>query len=245
MKTSHLAAVSAALVSLCALVPMRSLAQSSSPSVPVGSLTAFPTVVRTGTKPTLTWTITYPSVVVDYITVTPPSTLTPKQNLYCDIRILGQGVTTSSNNGSSFTYVPTEAQVKYDNGSYGRIFYGINTAVNPNTIVYTKQTLSGKKLRFGGRYYYNNAWSTLYTSESGTQNVRTLVSGDTPPSVLPAYNAPSLESFLRPYLNSAGKVSIGPMDVIVFMELTHADSQMSDSGYDLQDMVILVTFRTS
>lgn len=243
MKTSHLAAVSAALACICALVPMRSSAQTS-PSVPVGSLTAFPTVVRTGTKPTLTWSINYPSVVVDYVTVTPPATLTPKQNLYCDIRILGQGVTASSNN-STFTYVPTEAQVKYDTGSYGRIFYGINTAVNPNTIVYTRQTLSGKKLKFGGRYFYNNSWSTLYTSDSGTQNVRTLVNGSTPPSVLPAYNAPSLESFLRPYLNSAGKIQIGPMDVIIFMELTHTDSQMSDPGYDLQDMVILVTFRTS
>lgn len=244
MKTSHLAAVSAAIACICTLVPMRSLAQSSSPSVPVGSLTAFPTVVQTGTKPTLTWTITYPSVVVDYITVTPPSTLTAKQNLYVDIRILGQGVTSSSNN-STFTYVPTEAQVKYDTGSYGRIFYGTNTSVNPNTIVYTRQVLSGKKLRFGGRYYYNNAWSTLYTSESGTQNVRTLVSGQTPPSVLPAYNAPSLESFLKPYLDATGKVRIGPMDVIVFMELTHTDSQITDPGYDLQDMVILVTFRTS
>lgn len=244
MKTSHLAAVSAALACICALAPMRSSAQTS-PSVPVGSLTAFPTVVRTGTKPTLTWGITYPSVVVDYVTVTPPATLTPKQNLFCDIRILGQGVTSTSNNGATFTYVPTEAQVRYDTGSYTRIFYGTNTAVNPNTIVWTRQTLNGKRVRFGGRYYFNNSWSTLYTSDSGTQNVRTLVSGQTPPAVLPAYNAPSLESFLRPYLNSSGKVQIGPMDVIVFMELTHTDSQNTDPGYDLQDMVILVTFRTS
>jgi hypothetical protein len=33
------------------------------------------------------------------------------------------------------------------------------------------------------------------------------------------------------------------MDVIVFMELTHHDSQASDWGYDLQDMVLLVTFK--
>lgn len=32
------------------------------------------------------------------------------------------------------------------------------------------------------------------------------------------------------------------MDVIVFMELTHKDNQMNNSGYDLQDMVLLVTF---
>jgi hypothetical protein len=31
------------------------------------------------------------------------------------------------------------------------------------------------------------------------------------------------------------------MDVIVFMELTHTNT--NDSGYDLQDMVLLVTFK--
>ncbi len=31
------------------------------------------------------------------------------------------------------------------------------------------------------------------------------------------------------------------MDVIVFMELTHYNE--SDAGYDLQDMVLLVTFK--
>jgi hypothetical protein len=28
------------------------------------------------------------------------------------------------------------------------------------------------------------------------------------------------------------------------MELTHTDSQRNDQGYDLQDMVLLATFRT-
>lgn len=73
--------------------------------------------------------------------------------------------------------------------------------------------------------------------------MRFLVNGDTPPSNVPQYNAPSLESFLRPYLDTTGKVKIGPMDVIVFMELTHSSSQKSDPGYDLQDLVLLVTFR--
>jgi hypothetical protein len=72
--------------------------------------------------------------------------------------------------------------------------------------------------------------------------VRTLVNGATPPSNVPDYNAPSLESFLKPYLDASKKVKIGPMDVIVFMELTHSASQKSDIGYDLQDCVFLLTF---
>jgi hypothetical protein len=245
MKTSLRAAATALLISSAALVPTRLVAQGTIPSVPVGTLSTSATVVRAGTKPTLTWNITYPSVVKDYVTVTPPSTVTPKQTLFVDIRVLGAGVTSAQSGSSSFTYVPTEAQVKYDNSSYGRVFYGTNNDVNPNRVVYTRQVQAGKSLRFGGRYFFNNAWGPTYTTDTGTQNVRTLVSGDTPPSNLPGYNAPSLESFLKPYLDASGKVKIGPMDVIVYMELTHTDSQRTDPGYDLQDMVLLVTFRTN
>lgn len=102
------------------------------------------------------------------------------------------------------------------------------------------------RLHFGGQYNTDNRsssnnWSTWYSTANTTTNVRTLVSGDTCPSNIPDYNAPSLESFLRPYLDSSRKVRIGPMDVIVFMELTHTDQ--SNIGYDLQDLVFLVTFR--
>lgn len=218
--------------------------QATFPAMPSGWLTAYPTVVKTGTKPTLTWGINYPSVVEDYITITPPSTITADEELDCEIRILGAGVTVASSNSSSFSFVPTEAQVSYDGGTYQQIFYGTNLQVNPNQVVYSKTISKNKKLRFGGRYRYNNQWGPYFNSSSGTQNVRTLVNGSTPPSNVPDYNAPSLESFLKPYLNASGKVNIGPMDAIVFMELTHTDSQMSNAGYDLQDMVILVTFKS-
>jgi len=243
MKTSHLAAVSAALTTICALMPARSLA-TSSPSVPVGTLTAVPTVVQTGTKPTLTWTINYPSVVANYITITPPATLTPTQNLLCDIRMLGLGVTSQGSNGS-ITYYRTRGQWKYNNSStWADIYDGsqTDTIVQQQGLVKTGISINtSKPLYFAGQYY-NSGWSTLYTSTDGIGNVKTLVNGDTPPPYLPAYNAPSLETFLKPYLDSTGKVSIGPMDVIIFMELTHTNQ--SDPGYDFQDLVMLLTFRT-
>jgi hypothetical protein len=255
MKTSPWAAASAAVLALCALVPASALAQGNGngngngnqatvPLMPSGWLTAFPTIVQTGTKPTLTWGINYPSIVEDYIDIEGPSTIKTTEVLDCEIRILGAGVTVTSNN-NGFSFVPTEAQVSYDGGSYTRIFYGTNLNVNPNTVVWTRTNIpKNKRLRFGGRYYHNNKWGPYFNSQSGTQNVRSLVSGQVPPSNVPPYGAPSLESFLKPYLDSSGKVKIGPMDVIVFMELTHTDSQMSNSGYDLQDMVLLVTFKS-
>lgn len=250
MKTSQLAATSAAVIAMCPLVSTRALAVPGNgngntfPAMPSGWLTAFPTIVQTGTKPTLTWGINYPSVVEDYITITQPSTITTDEELDCEIRVLGAGVTVSSSSSNSFSFVPTEALVSYDGGSYTRIFYGTNPSVNPNTVVYTKTIPKNKKLRFGGRYYYSNHWGPYFNSQSGTQNIRTLINGETPPTTYPLYQAPTLESFLKPYLDGQGKVRIGPMDVIVFMELTHTDSQKSDQGYDLQDMVLLVTFKS-
>lgn len=179
----------------------------------------------------------------DYVTITPPATVTPKQKLYCDIRVLGAGVTVSTTGSNSYSFVPTRASLSYNGGSYREIFYGTNNQVNPSRVVSTMQVDANRPLRFGGRYYYNGQWGTEYTSSSGGDNVRTLVNGDVPPSNVPQYNAPSLESFLRPYLDPTGRVKIGPMDVIVFMELTHASNQKSDPGYDLQDLVLLVTFR--
>jgi hypothetical protein len=252
MKTSQFAAVSAAVIAVSTLVSTRSIAQTASPSIPVGSLVAFPTVVQTGTKPTLTWGITYPAQVQDVITIVPTtpnistsstsSTITPKVNLIADIRILGAGVTTQNSNGT-INYIRTMGQVRYNGSStWTTIFDGKNTdtIVQQQGIIKTINVNANQPINFGGKYYYNNAWSTFYTSLSG-DNVRNLVNGQTPPTNMPDYNAPSLESFIKPYLDASKKVKIGPMDVIIFMELTHTDK--SNIGYDVQDLVLLVTFR--
>lgn len=214
------------------------------PAVPFGFLSAYPTMVQQGTYPKITWGINYPSIVEDYITITPPSTITSKEELECQVRVLGAGVTVDDSRGSGFSWVPTEAQISYDGGSYSRIFYGTNLQVNPNTVVWSSIVKKNKKLRFGGRYYYNKSWGPYFNSSGNYQNVRTLVNGQTPPTTSPMHTAPTLEEFIKPYLDSSGKVKIGPMDVIVFMELTHYDHQSYDPGYDLQDMVLLVTFKS-
>jgi hypothetical protein len=250
MKTKQWVAVSAAVLATCAVASLPCAAQGNSgnnsqsvfPAMPSGWLTAFPTIVQTGTHPTISWGINYPSVVEDYITIT-GSTITADEEVDCEIRVLGAGVTVTTNSSGGFNFVPTEATVSFNGGTYTRIFYGTNPQVNPNTVVYSKTIPKNRTLRFGGRYYYNNQWGTTYNS-SHTHNVRTLVNGSTPPTNVPDYGAPSLEEFIKPYLTPDNKVKIGPMDAIVFMELTHTSSQMTNSGFDLQDMVLLVTFKS-
>ena len=245
MKTSRLAALAAALLATGVSAPCALFAQSTNPSIPVGTLSAVPIIVQPGTHPTLTWGISYPSIVQDYVTVTENTIETKEESLDVEIRVIGAGVTVSQSGSSSYSFVPTQAQVSYDGGSYTQVFYGTNNNVKPNTPVYSKTNIpKNKKFRFGGRYKYNNQWGPYFNSQSGTNNVRTLVNGDVPPTTYPLHTAPTLESFIKPYLDPGGKVKIGPMDVIVFMELTHYDSQINDQGYDLQDMVLLVTFKS-
>lgn len=248
MKTSQLSAIITALAlafAVFALALPQAFSQTATePSIPVGTLTAFPTIVQTGTKPTLTWNISYPSVVKAYVTITDSGTVTPKQNMICDIRILGAGVTTQNSNGS-INYIQTKGQIRYNgSSSWTTIFDGkqTDTIVKQQGIIKTYNVTANRAMDFGGQYYWNNAWSTQRTSLSGVY-VKALVNGDTCPSRVPDYNAPSLESFIKPYLDASKKIRIGPMDVIIFMELTHTNT--SDVGYDEQDLVLLVTFRTS
>ena len=252
MKTNRFSALSAAVVTGCALLSSAAHSQTVPPAGLTGTITADQVTVLTGQKPTLKWTVNYPSVVDKVVTIDPDK-ITPKIDLIADVRVIGQGVTGATSNGGYF-FVPTYATMSINSGDdFKSIFFGINPDINPGNIVqlgnvfgstYTSNLVqAGKSLRFGGYYVLNGTSGTHYKSNDGTTNVRFLVNGQTPPTNVPDYNAPSLESFLRPYLDTTGKIKIGPMDVIVFMELTHSAAQQSQSGYDLQDMILLVTFK--
>jgi len=245
MKNTSWAATTAVLSLLCAFVPLCRAADKD-PLIPVGALTAFPTVVQTGTKPTLTWGITYPSTVQDVVQIVTPGTLVAKQTLDMEVRIIGASVkaTTTNSKGqvTSQTWVPTECQYSYNNGGYTRIFYNTQDKVQPNKVMLSTTIYAGQPVNFGGRYYWNGSWSSLYNSTNSSKNVVALINGSTPPTSTPLYQQPTIESFLRPYLDNEGKVKIGPMDVIYLMELTHSNNQ--DAGFDLQDLVILVTFKS-
>lgn len=67
-------------------------AHEQTPIIPVGSLTAFPTIMQTGTHPQLTWEITLPETIEDIVCVAPPGTLNPKRCLTMDVRVLRTSV---------------------------------------------------------------------------------------------------------------------------------------------------------
>jgi hypothetical protein len=131
--------------------------------------------------------------------------------------------------------------VSQNGGSSKSFFFDTNDRVNPNKIVWSTKLASGDTLDFSGRYVrYNGYWSSSFDSRSASQNVRALRNGDVPPTTTPLYQQPSIESFLLPFLDSEGKIKIGSRDVIYLVELTHTDA--NSSGFDLQDLVFLVSF---
>ncbi len=209
---------------------------------PTGQISASSSVVRLGGLPTLTWNIDYPSQIDEYVEVDPPGTIIPKERIRMEIRALGAGVTSSSSRGG-FSFVHTEGLFRYNRGSWQTLFSGTNPDVEQNKVVFSDIVDANSRLRFGGHYYYNRRWSNFYNSSDGTTNVRVLKNGDRVPTTFDVASVPTLEDFIKPYLDASGKVRIGPMDMIVMMELTHTERQRTSIGYDLQDMVFLVTFK--
>src|SRR5690606_17692699 len=93
-----------------------SLAQEElTPLIPSGNLSAFPTMVQTGTHPTLTWDITLPEGISDIISIEGPGTVIPNRCMIMDVRILGASVkkvwTNPQGKVTKWEWVPTEAQM--------------------------------------------------------------------------------------------------------------------------------------
>ncbi|MES2924337.1 MAG: hypothetical protein V4819_22490 [Verrucomicrobiota bacterium] len=261
MKTSHWAAVPAAVLSFCAVASTRVLAADpittyTIPSAPRGELSAYPSVVQTGTKPTLTWDILYPASFglggggsgggndgsEPLVEVNPPGTLTPSQPLYVTVQNVGNGVTACSTTQDPLPHY-VDIRVSLSRGSYKQIFYGTAADVDPSKRLYIKKLSAGQTVDFGASYFINGASTPFYTTWSRNMQVIALVNGATIPTSLPLYQSSNLKSYLKPYLNSTGTVNVGPLSALILMELGQVNR--NSPCFDLQDVVLLVTFSTS
>ncbi|MFT3992588.1 MAG: hypothetical protein QM680_14425 [Luteolibacter sp.] len=261
MKTSQLAALWAAVC--FAGVPRL---HATDLVEPVGEFTSITTLVRTGTNPMLKWSIAYPTTLTDVVTVS-GNTLTPKTDLTMEVRVIAASMKKLSDLGIFQSWCTVDCQFKYGTGAYTSIWKDSQPNVDSSKAVLTQTVAAGKSLDFGGRYYTNGLlgtgllsslvsyWSTLHTTEnSAPYQVVALKNGDTVPCsgllswVLSLVSLQtSLESYLKPYVDDAGKVSIGPKDVIYLMELNRLPTLVKPLGLELgdyQDLVLLVTFKT-
>ena len=207
------------------------------PAAPAGALVATPQVVQTGTYPTLSWNVQYPSSVGDVATIDGGGTITlVDDQIYVDVRAVGVGVTQSTP-GISVDNIPAEVRISVGGSSYSQLFYGTNADVDPTHSLFTKKLRTGTTVDFGGRYVSDGSWSTFTTTNSPSVQFKTLVDGDPAP-----VSGDSVAEYLKPYVDGTGNIEIGPMSALVLAE--YAESNTTSSSYDNQDMVLLVNFST-
>jgi len=205
-------------------------------TVPTGTLNVDRTLIRVGAKSQLSWDIDYPAAVTNVIDIITPNTIQPKKDMNMRVRVLG-----ASFQESILSFLPVEVMWSKNNASWSRIHYGIQSLVIPSMVVLNTTVKKNDKINFGGRGYRDGGWLPLYNTSASTSNLIMLKNGDKVPSTVPALNGLSIESFLKPYMNTTTKkITIGDRDLILLMELGQTDTR--NSGFDLQDLVVLVTF---
>jgi hypothetical protein len=207
-------------------------------TIPTGTLNVDRNMVRVGTRSQLNWQIQYPapvSEVTEVIEVVTPNIIKPKQDLKMKVRVLG-----ASFQQTITSFLPVEVMWSKNNSSWSRVFYGSQLLVNPNSVVLNTNVKKNDRISFGGRGF-RDGWLPLYNTSTASQNLVMLKNGDRIPNTIPALQGGAIESFLSPYLLADKKtVKIGNRDLILLMELGQTNT--NNSGFDLQDLVVLVTF---
>lgn len=249
MKTSPLL-LSAAILGV---IPAALFAQAVAPAVPTGNLSVDANLVRAGGIPYLSWEVTYPTPVLDVITINDDQSLTTKKPVTMEVRVLGVAFQ------SGKQLLPARIHTKVGNGKWTQRFIGGASQVNPNNPVLTTTVPANTRLDFrfqaasqkstNGNPNFTKAdhWSWNYpvvetTSVQANSKVIARPDGAPVPSYAPAYDQGTITSFLRNYITPDGEaVKIGPRDVIYLTELSTASP--SHWAFDMQDAVILVTFK--
>ncbi len=236
MKTSHSAAVAAVVLCTACLCAPRADA-ANDPLIPVGSLSAYPTIVRTGTYPTLTWAVTYSTDFKGGVNRDPDGTMTTKEELQIDIAIVGASNQVGTTSGGNPVYGQIESNVRVgSSSSYTTFFQDVQTVIDPTVSYFTQVVPASTVIDFRARESTGSTWLTYRSTETLTSNVITLINGETPPSTV----TKKVESYLAPFLTNSGTVKLGPMEVLVLYELN--ETTTSKPGFTNQDLVVLVTF---
>ncbi|MGJ8676836.1 MAG: hypothetical protein ACSHX0_04920 [Akkermansiaceae bacterium] len=213
---------------------------------PTGTIDVTQAVMIAGSKPDLTWKITYPVTELPF----DPETNEVTEDVTVMITVVGVGIT----DGTSEYPSTTEMKFSTEN-TWTTIYNGVGTDV-PEEAVVTVELTEGTTIQFRSKvndiitttssgkkgkksttttieypYYYNNS-----------SNVTTLVNGDAVPGIAAGHSdQASVAEFLGSYVNDeTTKIELGPMDMLYAAELTHSDPD--HSGFDMQDTIILVEF---
>lgn len=173
------------------------------PFRPVGTLHVDKDLVRTGSKPGLSWGITYPTTAIDVVTAAPsPFTtdgytgaITTTEEVRMTIRVIGVGL----NEGS--TELPAGLWTSIGGGGWEQVFYGTNEDVKPGEYGFDEVIPAGTTINFAGRgRNQDGTWDDIRWTNAGDESVVGLTNGDLAPSYSPSLDQGQFESFLTGYL---------------------------------------------
>jgi hypothetical protein len=221
------------LLGIFGLFNAAATAQAQSEDIPTGTLNVDRNLVRAGVNSQLDWNIQYPSGITEIVEVVPPGRIVPKKNLKMKVRVLGVAFQSGRN------LLPLDAYWSKNNSSWERFFYGTGPEVVPSKILVSEQVQKGDHIDFGARGW-SGSWLPFHHTRNSDQYVIVLKNGDQAPDYAPAYNQGSVTSFLKPYINASGRVTIGERDLIILWEASTA--KPGSTYFDMQDLVVLLTF---
>ncbi|MGB6220235.1 hypothetical protein [Haloferula sp.] len=204
-----------------------------SEDIPTGTLNVDRNMVRTGVNSQLNWNIQYPSGVTEIIDIVPPSTIVPKKNVRMKVRVLGVAFQSGRN------LLPLDAYWSKNNSAWQRFFYDTGNNVNPGRVLINQKVEKNDRIDFGARGW-SGGWLPFHHTRKTDPYLIVLKNGDRAPDYAPAYNQGSVTSFLRPYIDSSGRISIGDRDLIILWEASTA--KPGTTYFDMQDLVVLLTF---
>ena len=229
--------------------PALAMSQAMAPQIPLGTLSVNRNLLQVGTSPTLSWHASFPQPVADMITVNTDHSVVTKKPAQVTVRLLGVAFQAGS------LQLPAQLSMRLNDGSWSTRFLGAANDVKPNIPVYTGVVPANTKLDFrfvgaSGKSKNNpettkaQDWQWNYpavATSTTSVNKAVLQDGQPAPSYAPAYSQGSIKSFLTSVMSADGTtVKVGPRDVIYLTELSTAEP--NTTNFDMQDMVLLVTF---
>lgn len=185
--------------------------------------------------PRIQWQIV-PSSVDEQVELSSGGGFSILRDTLMNVRVLGVSLPGASNPNAP-NAPQMEVRMQVNGGGYQPIFTDSRQEATPDVVTASRNLTSQQKVDFGARYRdAEGNWSDLITSTNSNQHVVALKNGDS----LPASAASTPRKFLTPYLDLAGKVLIGPNDLLLLIEATAGGPD--ELGFDQQDVAVLVTF---
>ncbi len=204
---------------------------------PVGWLNLTTNSIVLGSRPHLAWQVV-PSTIESQVELAGTGRFSILRDALMAVRVVGVSVIDGTVVDKALSQARVEIQMQVNGGGFRSLFSDSAQSGTPDEVALQRSVSSSDTVDFRGRYQKaDGSWSAWRSSSSPNGHVATLKNGDPAPLDL---SSGGTKDYLKPYLDSAGKVRVGPNDLLLLLEVDSADA--SDPSFDRQDAAVLISF---